>query len=305
MIGLMAMTRSTEPVPPSTEASTTGPRLVPTRRVSFEASLQAVPRHFAEDGDLISSHLVAALSSVFPEGEDYFVRCVRHFRSEITEPAFKRQVAGFIGQESVHGREHRAFNERLAQLGYPTRLYDRIAKRALATRYKVASPKSNLAVTAALEHFTATLAEHVLTSEETRDRLGHQAVRELFVWHALEESEHKAVAFDVYRAVGGSERMRIWTMKAIRTSFVVFMTLAVLGSLAGDRSSYRPGALRSSWKRLKDSPMLSRDMWEALREYDRRGFHPDDRDTTGLVDTWRATLFGEEGTLNSKLPGAA
>lgn len=83
------------------------------------------------------------------------------------------------------------------------------------------------------------------------------------------------------------------------------MTLAVLGSLAGDRSSYRPGALRSSWKRLKDSPMLSRDMWDALREYDRRGFHPDDRDTTGLVDTWRATLFGEEGTLNSKLPGAA
>lgn len=288
-----------------TEAAAPEPRKVPTRRVSFEESLQTVPRHFADDGDLITGHLIAALSSVFPEGEDYFVRCVRHFRSEITEPEFKRQVAGFIGQESVHGREHRAFNDRLAELGYPTARYDRLIKRALATRYKVASPKANLAVTAALEHFTATLAEHLLTTEDTRDRLGHEAVRELLVWHALEESEHKAVAFDVYQAVGGSERMRIWTMKSVRASFTIVMTLMVLASLAGDRSSYRPRALWKSWKRVKSSAMFSREIWDILREYDQEGFHPDDRDTDELVATWRDTLFGDEGSLNSKLPNGA
>ena len=286
-------------------AGTTEHRRVPTRRVSFDEALQDVPRYFAEDGDLISGHLIAALSSVFPEGEDFFVRSVRDVRSQLEDPALKREVAGFIGQESIHGREHRAFNERLAELGYPTRRLDRITKRALAARYKVASAKSNLAGTAALEHLTATLAEHVMTCEKTRDQMGHPVVRELFEWHALEESEHKAVAFDVYQAVGGTERMRIWTMKAARTTFFVFMTLVVIASLAGDKRSYRPGVLSKSWKRLKASPMFSRELWDQLREYDRRGFHPNDRNTDDLVEAWRSELFGTEGTLNSKLAGAA
>ena len=98
-------------------------RKVPTRRMSFEESLADVPRQFA--GDLVSSHVAAALSAVFPEGEDFFVRSVRRFREEITDPELKRQVAGFIGQEAMHGRQHRAFNDRLAELGYPTKQVDR------------------------------------------------------------------------------------------------------------------------------------------------------------------------------------
>src|SRR5690606_22287460 len=88
-------------------------RPVPTRRISFEESLADLPKHFAADGDLIMSHVLASLSSVFPDGEDFFVRSVRRFRDEITDPALRRQVSGFIGQESVHGREHRALNDRL------------------------------------------------------------------------------------------------------------------------------------------------------------------------------------------------
>jgi predicted metal-dependent hydrolase len=78
-------------------------RKVPTRRMDFEPSFADVPRHFAGDGDLISSHLTAALSSVFPDGEDFFVRSVRHYRDRVDDPALKRDVAGFIGQEAVHG----------------------------------------------------------------------------------------------------------------------------------------------------------------------------------------------------------
>src|ERR1700758_5506928 len=96
-------------------------RAVPTRRMAFEESFAEVPRHYAEGGDLILSHVGSALSSVFPDGEDFFVRSVRHYRDQITDPNLERQVGGFIGQESVHGREHRAFNERLSELGYPTK----------------------------------------------------------------------------------------------------------------------------------------------------------------------------------------
>jgi uncharacterized protein len=278
---------------------------VPTRRMDFEESMRDVPRHFARDGDLISGHVIAALSSVFPDGEDYFVRSVRHYRDQVSDPALKRQVAGFIGQEAVHGREHRVFNDRLAELGYPTKHYEKVTRFGLRIRGRLAPAKANLAATAALEHFTATLAEVVLTSEEIRDLMGAEPVRDLFVWHALEESEHKAVAFDVYRAVGGGERLRVWTMNFFRYGFVLGMGLAVVLSLLGDGATYRRGNLRRSWRRLKTSPIVDPKLWAQLKDYNRPDFHPDDSDTTALVETWRAELFGVNGTLNDKLIGAA
>jgi len=285
------------------DTSETVQRKVPTRRISFEESLQAVPKHFAGGGDLINSHVAAGLSAVFPDGEDFFVRSVRHFREQITDPELKRQVAGFIGQEAMHGREHRAFNERLAELGYPTKRVERLTKRALALRWRLMSPLSNLATTAALEHFTATLAEMLLSNEEARELFGDEHVKHLFLWHALEECEHKAVAFDVYKAVGGSERMRRITMNAITAFFLMGMTAQVVMSLLRDKSTYRPGRLRRSWRKFRRSPMMQRELWAQLRDYNRVGFHPDDHDTAALVDQWRSELFGTEGTLNDKLIG--
>ena len=84
-----------------TSQSSNTDRKVPTRRISFEESLADVPKHFAADGDLIMSHVLASLSSVFPDGEDFFVRSVRYFRDQITDPELRRQVAGFIGQEAI------------------------------------------------------------------------------------------------------------------------------------------------------------------------------------------------------------
>jgi len=280
-------------------------RTVPTRRMSFEESLQDLPRHFAADGDLILSHIAAGLSAVFPDGEDFFVRSVRHFRSQIADPKLKQQVSGFIGQEAMHGRQHRAFNDRLDQLGYPTKRVEWLTKRGLALRERLLSAKSNLAATAALEHFTATLAELVLSSEETRNLFGHEEVRNLYVWHALEESEHKAVAFDVYKAVGGSERMRVFTMKLLRFGFVLGMTAQVTLSLLGDSATYRRGNLRRSWRTFRRSPLASRELWRQLKDYDRPDFHPDDSDTTQLVEHWREELFGEHGILNDRLVTAA
>lgn len=274
---------------------------IPPRRVSFEEALETLPKHFAKDQNLVASHVIAALSSLFPDGEDFFVRSVRHYRSQVTDPALKKQVSGFIGQESIHGREHRVFNDRLAKLGYQTKQNEWLTRKGLETRERFAPPISNLAVTAALEHFTATLAELVLHHEEIRDLIGHDAVRDLFVWHALEESEHKAVAFDVFRAVGGTERMRIWTMKGIRTSFVIGLTIQVAVSLAFDRATYEKGRLRRSLRTVKDSPLFTRDVWRTLKAYDRKGFHPNDIDNSALMIEWREKLFGEDGEYVSYL----
>src|SRR5262249_61884209 len=113
-------------------------RQVQTRRISFEESLRDLPKHFAAEGDLIESHLAATLSALFPDGEDFFVRSVRRYRDRIFDPDLRRQVGGFIGQESVHGREHRVLNDRLAELGYPTKRVERFTRWGLETREKSA-----------------------------------------------------------------------------------------------------------------------------------------------------------------------
>lgn len=279
-------------------------RAVPTRRIDLEETFAGLPRHFAQDGDLILSHLAAALSAVFPDGEDFFVRSVRRFRDEVTDPELKRQVAGFIGQEAVHGREHRAFNDRLDQLGYPTKRVERFVKRGLAIRERLLTPMSNLAATAALEHLTATLAEMVLSDPETRDLFGAEPVRNLFLWHALEESEHKAVAFDVYKAVGGSERTRVLTMRILRWAFVIGLSVQIAVALLFDGDTYRRGRLRASWRRVRRSPLMAPSVWRRLCDYDRPDFHPDDHDTSELIALWRERLFGADGSLRDRLPKA-
>ncbi|HEV7723145.1 MAG TPA: metal-dependent hydrolase, partial [Iamia sp.] len=219
---------------PNTEVSApqaSSDRAFPVRRISFFDGDAADVPHLFMDGDIVMSHIVAVLSSLFPEGEDYFVRSVRHYRDQITDPVLKKQVAGFIGQEAIHGREHRAFNERLAELGFPTDKIDRFTAKRLKFDERISPPKVRLAVTAALEHYTATLAEVLLADEQAQAMFSEDEVRHLLMWHAIEESEHKAVAFDVYKAVGGTERMRVWTMNALRYGFVVGMFFQVSVSL--------------------------------------------------------------------------
>jgi len=273
-------------------------RSVPTRPMEFDAWFGDLPEHFAADGDILTSHVLAVLSSVFPDGEDYFVRSVEAVRGRIEDPRLRQDVDGFIGQESMHGREHRALNERLAELGYPTRAIATYVQKLTALRERFAGERSNLAFTAALEHYTATLAETLLTDPQARDEIGHKGVRYLLMWHALEESEHKAVAFDVYKRMGGTERMRVATMWLTHLTFVLETSIWTVISLAMDRVARRhPLRVMQGLRRLMRSPFISRRAVRQLFRYHRRDFHPNDRDTTELIAQWRAELFGSDGVL--------
>jgi predicted metal-dependent hydrolase len=227
---------------------------------------------------------------------------VRHFRDQIDDPEFKREIAGFIGQEAVHAREHRILNDRFAELGYPTKGFERFTQRMLGLRMRLAPPIANLASTAAMEHFTATLAELLLTDESTREIMGDNVVADFFMWHALEESEHKAVAFDVYQQVGGTERMRVITMRIAIVGLITSFAMQTMISLAGDRETYRRGKLRASWKRIRATGLMRKSTLDMLRDYNREGFHPNDSDTSALIEEWRERLFGEQGALVDKLP---
>lgn len=260
---------------------------VPTREITVRRpglTFENTPKHFVAD-DVVRSHIAAMLSSVFPEGEDFFVRSVRAYRDRIDDPVLKEQVKGFIGQEAVHGREHRNFNDHLATLGYPTRFVDRVTKRGLALLNKTAPASIQLAVTAALEHYTATLAEALLRDDGARAEFATEEIRALFAWHALEESEHKAVAFDVFETVSGSYPIRVGVMAAVHVGFLVGMGVAVVHSLVTEPRSW--AKVPRSLARLRSHVFFQRTVARRLLDYNRRGFHPDDHDTEDLMIEWR------------------
>ena len=270
-------------------------RVVPTRRVRFTYSTGSRLQHFVDD-DLVLSHAIAVLSGMFPEGEDFFVRAVRDHRDKIADPELKEQVKGFIGQEVNHGREHREINSRLDEMGFRAGKTDRQVKRLLWLVEKLGK-RVRLATTAALEHYTATIAEITLTDPEALRLLGETEMRTLLLWHALEESEHKAVAFDVYRTAGYAEWFRIAVMHFTTFIFIAEIVGQTTLSMLRDKATYNPFKLIPSLWNLRRCPYLKREMWRRLFSYNRRGFHPDDWDATEILEFWRAELFGEGGSF--------
>lgn len=271
-----------------------GPDIV-RRDVDFALDDAAVPIDWCGD-DVYHTTLLEALSLVFPEGERFFVDAVKRYRDVLTDGELRERVAGFIGQEAMHGREHRALNEIIAARWRVTPRLDRHVRTVLGRVRRILPASSQLAVTAALEHFTALMAEALLRQPRMRDEI-HPSVRNLWLWHALEESEHKAVAFDVWRARGGGYIHRVAIM--IATTAVFF---AVISSFQFALLRER-GALRRPWTLARGfvaswvHPGYLGRLLPAYLHYFWPGFHPDDRDMRATLDEWRTRLFGDRGEL--------
>src|SRR5690606_40176209 len=89
------------------------------RRMDFQFDPSMSRYWFADDQ--FKTTLLTALSCTFPEGERFFVRAVRHYQKQISDPDLRERVKGFIGQEAHHGKEHEAFNDFMEEKGVPTR----------------------------------------------------------------------------------------------------------------------------------------------------------------------------------------
>ncbi|MFE3795849.1 metal-dependent hydrolase [Nocardia tengchongensis] len=267
------------------------------RRIKFRFDRASNDKYFVEN-DMVYSHFVAAMSGGFPAGEESFIRSVRRVADRVTDPVLKKRVTGFVGQEAMHGLEHRRLNEKLVELGYPIAWLDsEAAKERMLWIEERVPPEVHLAMTAAAEHYTAVLAQRVLASDEIQAIPGDPEVWNLLNWHALEELEHKSVAFDVFRAVGGTERTRIGVMLAMYSLTLPLTYLSLALAVGRDPVARRqPVRVAREAYRLFTGPVL-RGLMPELGKYLRPGFHPDDIDTAALLSRWQRELFGADGQL--------
>lgn len=269
-------------------------RDLPVRRVK-PLDDRPIRRDFVHD-DLLMSNALAVLSAMFPAGEEFFIRSVRRYRDRIDDPELNRQVNLFAGQESTHRRAHQQLNERLAELGYRTRVIDLSVEIGFnQVSGRVLPPAIQLAITAALEHYTATFAEVLLDDPDAQSMIDDDQILRLLLWHAVEESEHKAVAYDVYESMVGNAFIRRAVMDAMTVAFLGGLAIGTAYSAIAS-SSFReiPSFVRSVFK-LRGSPFISLRVLRRLREYNRTTFHPDVFDTSALIDSWRNRLFAGDG----------
>jgi len=243
-----------------------------------------VPRHWF-GGSRVATHLVNSVNLLFPIGERFFVRSVRAFLDRIADdPQLLAEVRGFAGQEGRHAQAHERFFAALEAQGYRIRPFLETYERIFRWLEARVSPEMRLSVTVALEHYTAIMAENALT-DGLLDH-AHPAVAQLLRWHATEEIEHKAVAFDVLRAVNPSYSLRLRGMALATAGLVAFWTAGALMLLAQERD-WRAVAGEARTLR-REHPIGKRVFARGLREYVRRSFHPWDHDNGALARDWLA-----------------
>jgi uncharacterized protein len=247
-------------------------------------------------GDPFGSAWHNSLSLTFPRGEAFFIETVRRFRDEVP-PQLREQIDAFVKQEAYHTREHVAFNDQVAAAGYDTKPMDEWAEKRLAeTREQ--HPVAQLCVTVALEHFTAIFAHQMLKDPGLFDGASDE-VKRMWLWHALEEIEHKAVAFDTYMHVTRSlPARRRWLIRAavfwkVSRNFVRFRTRDAIALLRQDGISGARGWALMIWY-LAGRPGVLRRVFPMWLSYFRPGFHPWQHDDRALLEKGKNEL-GLEG----------
>ena len=232
-----------------------------------------IPRYWFA-GDPFKTRFFDAMSLLFPEGEKFFIACVRDYREQITDPELQAQVKDFIYQEGQHGMVHTKFNNRLKAQGIAV---DEVLRRQNEIMFgffrKRFSAAYTLGQTAAAEHMTALMAHGFFGTDMFAD--ADPRIRAMYAWHAVEEIEHKAVAYDVYEKVAkGGYWKRVLSMLQVSLTFPlhVFMIMNHMFKVDGVKNRFRLW-VRGLWWLYGRGGLYPRLLPHFLT-YFKPGFHP-------------------------------
>ncbi|MBL4608479.1 MAG: metal-dependent hydrolase [Pseudomonadales bacterium] len=226
------------------------------------------------DKDPFKTHFFNAFFTTFPPGEDFFVRSVIHYRGQIDDPVLQQEITDFSTQEGHHSRCHQDHLDVLTKQGYTSlerenKLIDGLGKWANKNY-----PLTSLLSTLALEHFTALLAHQALAESEVFSDPAHEDFSPLFKWHAAEEIEHKAVAYDVYMKVDGRYWPRVIAMAGSTIGLLLLLPIRMTPLLFKDGKLFSWNTWRNGLPFLFGKNGMFVKPWRHYVQFYRRDFHP-------------------------------
>ncbi|MFV5491841.1 metal-dependent hydrolase [Acinetobacter sp. ASP199] len=276
----------------------------PVRRMNFD--FDQVPEYWM-NGSAGLTHFMTALSALFPAGEKFFidsVRAVHHHPKLKDNEALQKEISAFIGQEAMHTQEHVGFNASAQKYGHDVDTLDRYTDRVIQTTRKVMAKlvkpvritqeMVDLTATTALEHFTATIASQLLSNSHIQELMKDDTMKTMWLWHAIEENEHKAVAYDVFEGMFGkglkSYLLRTSSLVIAMLTLFFVQSYFVMRLLKEDRQ-LNLEALKDIYQYgYSPSKGVITGMGREMAMYFKPGFHPNDHDTHSLLAHWKGKL---------------
>lgn len=276
----------------------------PVRRMAFE--FDQVPEYWMRDSAGLT-HFMTALSALFPAGEKFFidsVRAVRYHPAIKDNQELQKEISAFIGQEAMHTQEHVGFNASAQKYGHDVERLDRYTDKVIQGARKVfagvgkpfgiTQEMVDLTATTALEHFTATIATQLLRNSHIQELISDDTMKTMWLWHAIEENEHKAVAYDVFEGVFGQGTkaylLRTSSLVAAMLTLFVVQNYFLFRLLKEDKQLNLEAFKAIYTYAYSPSKGIITGMGREMLAYFRPGFHPNDLDTVSLLDTWKAKL---------------
>jgi len=276
----------------------------PVRRMAFE--FDQVPEYWMQ-GSAGLTHFMTALSALFPAGEKFFidsVRAVRYHPAIKDNQELQKEISAFIGQEAMHTQEHVGFNASAQKYGHDVECLDRYTDKVIQGARKVfagvgkpfgiTQEMVDLTATTALEHFTATIATQLLRNSHIQELMSDDTMKTMWLWHAIEENEHKAVAYDVFEGVFGQGTkaylLRTSSLVAAMLTLFVVQNYFLFRLLKEDKQLNLEAFKAIYTYAYSPSKGIITGMGREMLAYFRPGFHPNDLDTVSLLDTWKAKL---------------
>ena len=270
-----------------TAKSTPADVKIPPRDIRFDVN--GADTHWL-GGDPVGTAVFNALSITFPDGERMFMDAVRHYRGEVSGK-LAEDVRGFIAQEAIHSREHHTLNQLIDRTRYPVEEIENTVRERVAFA-RSGGPMRILISTIALEHFTAMMADAHARHQDLFENTP-PGVEQMWRWHAMEETEHKAVAYDVFLHVTRhwSPLQRYFRRTLAMALISYFFTRNIIHFasrlLETDGYSYKD-AQKAVRQFVWNKPGLFTRGWKTYFAWYRPGFHPWDHDNRALVEGWRA-----------------
>ena len=273
--------------------------IIPIRHMNFDFESAKIDPKFYMNAELASAYF-ASLSIFLTYGEDLVIDTARYHRDLLQDARLKQRVSSLIGQEALHSKLHEELNDAYMEKDLPVKLFRTLAGWVFDYGFNRLPQPMKLSLMAGIEHFTAVLAEYMMNHEQVFFSSQDEKQRAIWMWHMLEESEHKDIAYDVFQNLSNNYALRIAGF------FPALITILVLISVASLLVPfYREPKNLIRWQYWRDMPRSFQlifglkdgvygSSWKHIFDYLRPSFHPNDYDTSDFLAYYKERLLNAD-----------